>query len=71
MLKTKDEDNVISHTLFMTKFNMYEGERNEERKFLKVNAYNYIHTLFVASEQDCLMYIKTEVHRSHNKIEKA
>lgn len=27
-----------------------EGERNKERKFLKVNAYNYIHTLFVASE---------------------
>lgn len=50
MLKTKAEQNIISHTLFMTEFNTYEGEGNEERKFLNVSAYSYIHTLFVASE---------------------
>lgn len=50
MLNTKDEWNIVSYTLFMTKFNTNEGERNEERKFLKVSAYSYIHTLFVTLE---------------------
>lgn len=65
--KTKDEWNIISHTLLMTEFNTYEGERNEERKFSKADAYSYIHTLFVGSEQACLIYIMTKVYCSYNQ----
>lgn len=41
MLETKDEWRVISHTLFMTVFDTYEGEMNKKRKFPKANAYSY------------------------------
>lgn len=51
MLEAKDEWRIIPHTLFMTEFNTYEGEMNEERKFLKVNAYSYAQIFFMGTEE--------------------
>lgn len=42
---------IIPHTLFMTEFNIYEGEMNEETKFPKVSVYSYAQILLMGKEE--------------------